>query len=482
MQVTDELRAAAIERALDLVRQGQSHAAAQQPDAARSCVAAALALVSDDVGIRHIAGVVCSEIGDFDTAIEHLHAALALVPDFHHSAMQIGTIHDARGQLDEAIAWYERVSALAPAETVARRRAAAAHGQLGAHDRAIEILDALIAAGDADPDLADERAAHAAACARQERVRSFVTWLPLRETRPTPAWPSAIRPSPPPGWEKVHLICAEARPGSGATFDETMDGLAIGLHELGCTVDIDYGLPRRADGVTLVVGAHLLALRAGELALPPRTVLVNLEQMASWSGRNPVYRRLLARYPVWDYSPRNIVALREAGVGRIGLLRIGHVAELHRIPAGPEPDIDILFYGAINPRRGAILDALEARGLRVQRLFGAFREARDAWIARSRLLLNIHYFDDHIFEVVRCSYLLANGKAVVSEIAPDTEIEDNLRPAVYGATYDGLVDACAGLLADPAALARQAARGARIFRARSQAAFLAEAIAATELP
>ena len=37
------------------------------------------------------------------------------------------------------------------------------------------------------------------------------------------------------------------------------------------------------------------------------------------------------------------------------------------------------------------------------------------WIARSKIVLNLHQYDAQVFEIVRVSYLLANRRAVVSE-------------------------------------------------------------------
>ena len=46
--------------------------------------------------------------------------------------------------------------------------------------------------------------------------------------------------------------------------------------------------------------------------------------------------------------------------------------------------------------------------------YGVYGAERDRLIARSRLVLNVHYFPTHIFEMIRVSYLLANRTAVVA--------------------------------------------------------------------
>ncbi len=99
----------------------------------------------------------------------------------------------------------------------------------------------------------------------------------------------------------------------------------------------------------------------------------------------------------------------------------------------------MLFYGSLTDRRIVALDTLERHGLAVQTLFGAYGPERDAWIARSRLVLNLHQVASAPFEAVRVAYLLANRCAVVAER------DDDARPWAEGVTgnpYDGLLAIC----------------------------------------
>jgi len=88
------------------------------------------------------------------------------------------------------------------------------------------------------------------------------------------------------------------------------------------------------------------------------------------------------------------------GLPRPTYVPIGYVPELTRIAPAAE-DIDVLFYGASYERRYAVLRDLHDRGLRVKWLSGVYGASRDAWIARSKIVLNIHYWDAKIFEKVR---------------------------------------------------------------------------------
>jgi hypothetical protein len=69
-------------------------------------------------------------------------------------------------------------------------------------------------------------------------------------------------------------------------------------------------------------------------------------------------------------------------------------------------------------------------------------------ISRSKIVLNHHFYDCQIFEIVRIFYLLTNSVAVVGEVNDATNIQQIYKNAIYHAPYDGLVDACVKLISD----------------------------------
>ncbi len=266
-----------------------------------------------------------------------------------------------------------------------------------------------------------------------------------------------------------------------AGFLDFMLALAYAASSLGCQPQIERNRlsPR---GVNVVFGAHLIDSRELAARVLPNSVVVNLEQLRG--GRllevNPRYIDLLARFPVWDYSDRNIAELRAlTGSRRIAKLGIGYVPQMRRLPAVREQPTDVLFYGSRNERRRDILLALERAGLRVRYLFGVYGQERNRAIAGAKVVLNMHLFEPGIHELIRTSFLLANSKAVVSECNDDTEIEEDIRRAVVPAPYDGLVEACAELVRDTARRRQVERSGFATFAMRDQAAMLAAAIAAT---
>ena len=227
---------------------------------------------------------------------------------------------------------------------------------------------------------------------------------------------------------------------------------------------------------TIVLGGNLL-VRNG-LEPPKNPVFYNLEQLGDDlpSMTLPGFFDLFRRYPTWDYSQANIERLAARGLPRPTYVPIGYVPELTRIAPAPE-DIDVLFYGASYERRYAVLRDLHDRGLRVKWLSGVYGASRDAWIARSKIVLNVHYWEAKIFEITRVSYLLANRRAVVSERGGDPLLERDVESGVAFADYDGLVDRCVELLGDERARRELAERGYQVFSARSQADILDRALA-----
>ena len=247
-------------------------------------------------------------------------------------------------------------------------------------------------------------------------------------------------------------------------FLEVAETIHYGLVSLGH----DCVLTKRwtADRRIIVLGPNYIPLLG---VMPPAgTILYNLEQVYEGSEFfTPTTVAIFRQYPVLDYNRRNIERLAQMRV-RARLLPIGYVPELTRIEPVREEDVDVLFYGLLTDRRRAAIDALRARGLHVETLNGVFGRARDAWIARSKVVLNLLSTSD-IFQSVRVAYLLANRRAVVSERGYG---HDDFLDAVEFADYDKLADRCVELVRDDEARKRLAARGFEVMSGRSEREYL----------
>ena len=229
---------------------------------------------------------------------------------------------------------------------------------------------------------------------------------------------------------------------------------------------------------SLVFGAHLTT------ELPKDCVIYQTEQVcrpqdSAWMTAH--YFRALKEHEVWDYSLKNIEALARHGI-KAKHVPIGYMpcmtnkyADGFKVGCpdsdinAPDPrPIDILHYGSMTPRREAVLNELKRSGLNVFTLFGKYGEERDRLIARSKVVLNLHYYPANIFEIFRCSHLFANKACVVSEYGADKVLESTYYNGAAFAEYDDLVHVCKSLVGNDTARRAIAAAGYKIFSRRTQ--------------
>lgn len=224
-------------------------------------------------------------------------------------------------------------------------------------------------------------------------------------------------------------------------FREVATTLKYGIERLGYHVVItenDFS----ATSINIILGAHLITADLID-KIPLSSIIYNLEQFDSKSMLNATILPLFKMFTIWDYSKRNIEQFRKMGCKNpLYHVPIGYVPELTCIDSVPNQDIDVLFYGSTNARREKIFADLKKNGLNVITLFGIYGKERDAIIARAKIIINIHFYEASILEIVRISYLLANHKAVVAECNEDTEFAEDLKTAVALVPYDKLVETC----------------------------------------
>jgi hypothetical protein len=262
-----------------------------------------------------------------------------------------------------------------------------------------------------------------------------------------------------------------------AAFHEVAESLHYALLELGhdCVLTTQGNLEGRQH---IVLGANLLP--SHPMALSEGAILYNLEQVDDGSRWFPP--RLIAvfqRHTVWDYSPRNAAALRARGVNVAHVVPIGYTHELTRIAPAGERDIDVLFYGGLNPRRQLIIDAMRASGLEVVTATGVYGEQRDSLIARAKVVLNVHFYEAKVLEMVRITYLLANRCTVLSETSADPEEDSSLAGSVAFADYGNLVEEAGRLVRDEALRHQLAEQGYRSIVARPMAGYVQQALLST---
>jgi hypothetical protein len=248
---------------------------------------------------------------------------------------------------------------------------------------------------------------------------------------------------------------------------EVIETVKWGLIQLG--YDVTVGVNKiEPDRINIIVGGQMLTDDSIQ-KLPANTIVYNFEQLggAPPDAIRPSMHQIARRFWIWDYSAMNFDAWRSLKCVHEPIhVPIGFAPLLARIPKQKE-DIDVLFYGLPSNSRLKIFNDLCRVAPTCLFACGVYFRQRDELIARSRIVLNITQFPNiRIFEIVRISFLLANEKAVVSDIFPDSRIEPDLTDAVAFAAPEQIVETCAQLLADTEKRRAFEKRGAEIFRRR----------------
>ena len=187
---------------------------------------------------------------------------------------------------------------------------------------------------------------------------------------------------------------------------------------------------------------------------------------------------IIAERTIWDSSITNIRRLRKRDARQAVFVPLGYVDALRRIPRA-DYATDVMFFGRVTPRRERVLRALRESGLKCdfydqhRRIWG--RE-RDELIGRSRIIVNIYADDDKHFEAFRVSYLLTNGKCVVSENSEDPAESLYAEAAVF-CDYDQIVETCGRYAADDRLLREREEIAVEMMRSLRQAAILHEVLA-----
>ncbi len=225
-------------------------------------------------------------------------------------------------------------------------------------------------------------------------------------------------------------------------FREVMEAMQWGLQQLG------HDAPIRTNDIApnimpIIFGAHHLAATTVSL-LPPSSIIYNLEQlMPGYPWYQPQYLEILKRFRVWDGDAQSMEWLHHSGIAPGAIhVPVAYAPPLTRIAARVEQDVDVLFYGIQTERRLQILRALGDAGLNVVALNNVWGRERDNWIARTRVVLNMHQREGGRLEAARLIYLLANGMSVVSEVNDFRAVNPGLAGAFVPASFNEIVSCC----------------------------------------
>jgi hypothetical protein len=262
-------------------------------------------------------------------------------------------------------------------------------------------------------------------------------------------------------------------------YQEVIETLLWGLSALGheATSAVNAG---RADARLIVLGAQMMPLDMLR-RLPEGSIVYNLEQLSGLAGAGRDLGGLAEatrRCVLWDYSELNLLVWRSLGRQAL-LVPIGFAPPLARIAPASVQDIDVLMYGTPSHSRLQALHDLCGLGITTMFFYGLYGAARDALLARAKLVLSVTInADSAIFPIVRASYLFANRKAVLSDLAA---VERDVAPGVGFAPQQHLAGMCRHFLAHETERRALEEEGHRIIRRRDIRSILHAALRGAEL-
>lgn len=188
------------------------------------------------------------------------------------------------------------------------------------------------------------------------------------------------------------------------------------------------GVDTNSPNLHIIYGAH------NHLRLPKRYILYQTE-VAGSHHFSPRYLQYIRRaIAVWDYSATNIPAYRHLNTN------------IHIVPPWVQKsfvedevrDIPILFYGWIegSPRRQRLLQEINQQlATRHSKPITIITNTLgpEMWhlLRRTRVVLNLHYYDNSPLELFRITEAMSHGCRVVSE---PCGINPHISPTTYGVT------------------------------------------------
>ena len=237
-------------------------------------------------------------------------------------------------------------------------------------------------------------------------------------------------------------------------FQEVAKSLYQSLREFNFNVNITDKLLNDVEDLHIIFGANdFLEF------IPQKYIIYQLEQTnISENGEKKnlpekyihIMRKALA---VWDYSQENIKYLEKTyNLKNLFYVPVLYSPTLQTITSFKiNKPIDILFLGSLNKRRENIIKKLQMNKNYIIEVgnYNIWNEKRDYLVDRSKIVLNIHYYENSILETTRISYLLANKAFVISESGRDKILNNQMEGLIIFSSYNNLVDTCSNYLKNP---------------------------------
>jgi len=259
-------------------------------------------------------------------------------------------------------------------------------------------------------------------------------------------------------------------------YKEVIDTVMWGLERIGHQVSLAVN-ETSSTARNIIFGGQMMSV-AEQNQLPPDTIIYNFEQLRGIDNVRAEIKHYASMFQVWDYSAFNVPAWSSLGPKYpVKYVPVGFAPVLERIPRPAEQPIDVLIYGLPNQPRLGVFNELCKNGLSCVFLCGLYGTDRDDLIAKSKIIVNVSLYPRaNIFEVVRVSYLMANRKAVVAYVTPNTAIEKDLIGGFQASMIDTLIGDVAAIAHDEAQRRELEERGYDRIASRDIRKILAEAL------
>lgn len=179
------------------------------------------------------------------------------------------------------------------------------------------------------------------------------------------------------------------------------------------------------DAVEAIDGKRTVVFGAAQHPelIPPGAIVYNLDLLYIHCGLDT-----FGNAPIWDAYQRNVEAWHRAGRPDVKHVPIGYHPSMHRFERKPpgKRDIDVAFFGSLNPRRRLILDRLKSFDYEVLVQFDSTRSQRDEVLSRTRVALNLRFYEDAPIPVLRSAHLISNRVPMVCEESSDEPDRGNV--------------------------------------------------------
>lgn len=179
-------------------------------------------------------------------------------------------------------------------------------------------------------------------------------------------------------------------------------------------------------------------------------VIYQLEQLfrSSYWVNPMAIERLNAADEVWEYDYENIWFMVDHMkiASKIKFRPMLYSETIKTVTHKPakEKDIDILYYGGMNEYRQTALTFIQKniQPYKIEFIQNVWGADLDEYIARAKIVLNLHFFPDNRQEQVRMFQLVSNGCCVVSEYSE----ANHMGTSILNVEIDNIPAVCRELL------------------------------------